>query len=267
MPDLIESHDDGVAILTLNRPERRNALSGEMSAMLLEALPRLAADSSIGCIVLTGAGGGFCAGGDVKGMAERGGGTSAGAGRSYEDSVQGLRAAMEVPRYLHDMAKPTIAALPGPAAGAGLSIALACDLRIAAAGVKMTTAFANVAFSGDYGGSYFLSRLVGTAKARELYFFGDAFTAETALELGIVNKVVAGDALMTETMAWARRLAHGPRVAIGHMKRNLNLAEEGRLAALLDQEALLMTRTGQTEDHREAAKAFVEKRKPVFVGR
>lgn len=267
MTDLLETHDDGVAVLTFNRPERRNALSAAMIDGLLSALHRLSADKSVGCIVLTGAGGAFCAGGDVKGMAEREGGSLTGGGRTFEEGVAGLRAGMESSRLLHDMAKPTIAALPGPAAGAGLSLALACDLRIAATGVKMTTAFANVAFSGDYGGSYFLSRLVGTAKARELYFLGDAFSSETALELGIINKLVEPDALMAETMAWAKRLAHGPRIALGHMKRNLNLAEEGRLSALLDQEAFLMTRTSQTEDHREAAKAFTEKRKPTFVGR
>ena len=208
MSDLIESQDDGVAILTLNRPERRNALSGEMNDALLEALTRLAADSSIGCIVVTGAGGAFCAGGNVKGMASREGGSLTGPGRSFEEAVHGLRAGMEIPRLLHDMGKPTIAALPGAAAGAGLSIALSCDLRLAASGIKMTNAFTNVAFSGDYGGSYFLSRLVGTAKARELYFFADVFTSETALELGIINKVVPADQLMAETLIWAKRLAH-----------------------------------------------------------
>ena len=177
---LIETVDDGVATLTMNRPEARNALSAAMSADLEEAIPRLAEDSDIRVVVLTGTGGAFCAGGDVKGFARsdsrrRGGGV--GAGPSFEQRVAGLRAATEIVRCLHEMPKPTLAAIPGPAAGGGLSLALACDIRIAAASAKFTTAFAKLGLSGDYGGSFFLPRLVGAAKARELYFTAELVDA------------------------------------------------------------------------------------------
>jgi 2-(1,2-epoxy-1,2-dihydrophenyl)acetyl-CoA isomerase len=260
---VIETVADGVATLTLNRPERRNAMSPEMFAALLEALPRLAGDADVGVVVLTGAGGAFCAGGDVKAMA-------AGDGReslALEARVQGLRAIMEVARWLHEMPKPTLAVVPGAAAGAGLSLALACDLRIAGESAKFTTAFAKVGYSGDFGGSFFLTRLVGTAKARELYFTAELLDAETALGLGMVNRVVADADLAGEAAALAGRLADGPRIALGYMKRNLNAAEAGTLAALLDLEAFHHSRCGMTEDHREAARAFVEKRPPVFHGR
>ena len=261
--DLLESVKDGVAVLTLNRPDRLNAMSGPMLDALLEALPRLGADAGVGVVVLTGAGRGFCAGGDVKAMAE---------GREFaetglEEKAHGLRSKMEVSRLLHEIPKPTIAMVRGAAAGAGLSLALACDLRVAGDSARFATAFARVGYSGDFGGSWFLSQLVGTGKARELYYTADILDAQQALALGLVNRVVPDARLEEETQALAARLAHGPRVALRYMKRNMNAAETGSLKDCLDLEAWHHTRTGFTEDHREAARAFVEKREPSFRGR
>jgi 2-(1,2-epoxy-1,2-dihydrophenyl)acetyl-CoA isomerase len=165
------------------------------------------------------------------------------------------------------MPKPTIAMLRGPAAGAGLSLAMACDMRIASDTARLGTAFARVGYSGDFGGSYYLTQLVGTAKARELYFTADLLDAQQALGLGLVNRVVPDARLEEETMALASRLARGPRVAFRYMKRNMNAAESASLKEMLDLEAWHHTRTGMTEDHREAARAFVEKREPQFKGR
>ena len=261
--DLIEQVKDGVAVLTLNRPDRLNAMSRPMLDALLEALPRLAEDAAVGVVVLTGAGRGFCAGGDVKAMAE---GTELG-GQTMEEKAQALRSRMETSRWLHEMPKPTIAMMRGPAAGAGLSLAMACDLRVASDTVKLGTAFARVGYSGDFGGSYYLTQLVGTAKARELYFTADLLDAQQALALGLLNRVVPDARLEEETMALASRLARGPRVAYRYMKRNMNAAESASLKEMLDLEAWNHTRTGMTEDHREAARAFVEKREPQFKGR
>ena len=261
--DLLEQVKDGVAVLTLNRPDRLNAMSRPMLDALLEALPRLAEDPAVGVLVLTGAGRGFCAGGDVKAMAE---GNELG-GQTMEERAQALRSRMETSRWLHEMPKPTIAMMRGPAAGAGLSLAMACDLRIGSDTVKLGTAFARVGYSGDFGGSYYLTQLVGTAKARELYFTADLLDAQQALGLGLVNRVVADARLEEETMALASRLARGPRVAYRYMKRNMNAAETASLKDMLDLEAWNHTRTGMTEDHREAARAFVEKREPQFKGR
>jgi 2-(1,2-epoxy-1,2-dihydrophenyl)acetyl-CoA isomerase len=258
---LLESISDGVAVLTLNRPERLNALSTPIMEGLLEALPRLAQDPAVGVVVLTGAGRAFCSGGDVKSMAE------GSAPRSVAEAVKHLRGRMEVSRLLHEIPKPTIAMVNGPAAGAGLALALACDLRTAGQSARFLTAFAKVGFSGDFGGSYFLAKLVGTGKARELYFTAEPLDAARALSLGVANVVVPDEALFDATMALARRLAKGPRVALGLMKQHFNAAESRTLAELLDLEAQHQIETGQTEDHREAARAFVEKRAPVFVGR
>ena len=261
--DLLEVVKDGVAVLTLNRPDRLNAMTGPMLAAMLEALPRLADDPEVGVVVLTGAGRGFCAGGDVKAMAE---GREFG-GTSLEEKAQALRSSMEVSRWLHEMPKVTIAMVRGAAAGAGLSLALACDLRVAGDTARFATAFARVGYSGDFGGSWYLTQLVGTAKARELYYTADIVDAQQALNLGIVNRVVPDARLEEETLALAARLARGPRVALRYMKRNMNAAETGTLGELLDLEAWHHTRCGMTEDHREAARAFVEKREPVFRGR
>ena len=264
MADLLETKQDGVTILTMNRPEARNALSQPMLGALLEALPRLAADPDVGAIVITGAGGAFCAGGDVKGFAATDGGANH--GRSPEQAAHALRQSMEVSRWLHDMPKITIASIPGAAAGAGLSIALACDFRIAARGAKITTAFAKVGLSGDFGGTYFLTQLVGSAKAKELYLLSDVILAEEAERLGVVNRAVDPKELEAETMALAKRFANGARITQGLMKRNLNIAEKGDMLLSFDTEALNHSRTAQTADHAEAAKAFVEKRAPVFKG-
>jgi 2-(1,2-epoxy-1,2-dihydrophenyl)acetyl-CoA isomerase len=259
--ELLETVTDRVATLTLNRPDRLNALSTPMLDGLLEALPRLGADPNVAVVVLTGAGRGFCAGGDVKSMAE---GSSQ---LELDDAVQRLRGRMEVSRLLHEIPKPTIAMINGPAAGAGLAMALACDLRVAAESARLITAFAKVGFSGDFGGSYFLSRLVGTGKARELYYLGEPLDAAAALALGVVNTVVPDFELLDATTALARRLAGGPGIALGLMKKNFNAAESGTLSELLDLEALHQVSTARTEDHQEAARAFVDKRSPVFKGR
>ncbi len=260
---LLESLSDGIATLTMNRPESLNALSGEMTENLLEVLPRLAKDPNIGAVVITGAGRAFCAGGDVKAMAE---GTEFKA-ETLEAKAQALSASMDISRWLHQMPKPTIAMVPGAAAGAGLSIALSCDIRIAGESAKFTTAFGKVGYSGDFGGSYFLTRLIGTAKARELYFTSPVLTAQEAADLGIVNRVVADDSLVDETMKMAGQMANGPQIALGYMKKNLNAAETGKLEDVFELEAWHHTRCGMTEDHKEAAQAFLDKRQPTFKGK
>ena len=261
---LLETIDRGIATLTMNRPEARNALSPSMMAGLEEAIPRLACDPEVRVVVLTGTGGAFCAGGDVKGFA---GANASGQRPSFEDRVKGLRSSTELVQHLHEMPKPTIAVISGPAAGGGLSFALACDIRIAVETAKFTTAFSKIAVSGDYGGSYFLTQLVGTAKARELYFSADVIVAPEALQLGMVNQVYAEGEFEEKVQAYLERLAALPPIAIDYMKKNLNKAMHGSLADVLDLEADHMTRTFDTLDHRNAAQAFVEKRLPEFNGR
>ena len=263
---LIETLDAGVCTLTMNRPEARNAMSGSMMAALNEAIPRVAADPAVRCVVLTGAGGAFCSGGDVKGFASDnagGGGTIP----SLEERVHNLRQGMELSRWLHEMPKPTLAIIPGAAAGAGLSLALACDLRFCLDTAKITTAFSKIGASGDYGGSYFLPYLVGAAKARELYFTADVISGTEAFAMGLVNKVASADVFDAESKAYAQTLANLPTVAVGYMKKNLNTAKNGTLADVFDREAMHMMRCFMTEDHKAAAKAFVEKKPPVFHGR
>jgi len=261
MPDLIETTENRITILTLNRPERLNALSPEMTSGLKTALERLSTERDCGVIVITGAGRGWCAGGDVKTMESRG------RDQSFEDRVEGLRHAHQLPLLLRTMPKVVIAAINGPVAGAGLGLALACDLRIAGKSARFGTAFARIGYSGDYGGSWGLTRLVGTAKARELYFTADLVDAEEAGRLGIVNRVVADEALLEETMALARRIADGPQIALGYMKRNLLAAETEPFQTVLEMEAEHQARCAFTEDHKEAVAAFNEKRRPVFKGR
>jgi 2-(1,2-epoxy-1,2-dihydrophenyl)acetyl-CoA isomerase len=237
-----------------------------MLTALGDVLEQFELDPDVGCIVLTGAGGAFCAGGDVKGMAASN--SAGGRGGTYDDRVAAQRRNhLRTSGRLHEMGKPTIASLPGPAAGAGLSLALACDLRIASSAAVLTTAFATVALAGDYGGTWFLTQLVGPAKARELYFLPERIDATEALRLGIVSRVVEPEQLDAETAAVAQRLASGPRLTLRHMKENLNRAITGSLDESLDAEATWHVHTATTADHREAAQAFVEKRAPRFTGR
>jgi 2-(1,2-epoxy-1,2-dihydrophenyl)acetyl-CoA isomerase len=236
-------------------------------------------DPGIGCVVITGAGTAFCSGGDVSGMgggAPSGGGASSGGGAPSSDagkpspleySIRNLQHRQEtLTLRLHELAKPTIAALPGPAAGAGLSIALACDIRIAAESAFITTAFANIGVSGDYGGSWFLTQLVGSAKAKELYYTADRVSAEECLRLGIFNRVVPDAELPKQTRELAQQIASGPPIAHGFMKENLNRAVWADLKSCLAMEADRMARCFRTEDSREAVRAFMEKRKPEFKG-
>lgn len=263
--DLLARLEEGVLTLTMNRPEARNALSGEMTVAMAEQLAWAELAAEVRCIVLTGAGKGFCAGGDVKGMASRVGTEAA---EPVDAAIHRMRLNQRATSgKLFKMPKPTIAALPGAAAGAGLSLALACDLRIMAADAIITTAFAKVGYSGDYGGSYFLTQLVGAAKARELYYLSDRLSADEAERLGVVNWVCAPEELEARTCEIARRLASGPTVAFRYMKENLNRAMAGDVDECLDMEATHQIHVGQTEDHQNATKAFVAKREPVFTGR
>ena len=265
--DLLANLDEGVLTLTLNRPEARNAMSGEMTAALAQQLADAELNTKVRCVVLTGAGKGFCAGGDVKGMAASGDGTVG------DNTIDGAIHRQRVNQRatagkLYSMPKPTIAALPGAAAGAGLSLALACDMRVMASNAIMTTAFARVGFSGDYGGTFFMSQLIGTAKARQLYFMSERVSAQEALRLGLTNWVCESDELATKTQEIAAQLAVGPAVAYRYMKENFARAmSSGDVDDCLDLEATHHVHCGQTQDHKNATKAFVEKREPTFIGR
>ena len=255
---VLQELDSGLLTITMNRPDRRNALNPDMTRGLVEAARRAAEDHEVRAVLLKGAGGTFCVGGDVKSMAE---------GRaplSFEAKMVNLRRGMEVSRILHQMSKPVVAQVDGAAAGAGLSIALACDLRIASASCKITTAFAKVGLSGDYGGTYFLTHLLGSAKARELYLTSPVLSAQEACHYGIVTKVVPDAEVEEAALDLARSLAQGPTITLGYIKRNINNAETMSLEECFDAEAIHHSRAGETLDHKEAAKAFVEKRKPVF---
>jgi len=264
--DLLARLDDGVLTLTLNRPEARNAMSGEMNDALAAKLAWAELAPEVKVVVLTGAGQGFCAGGDVKGMDSRN--AAGGHAVTIDEAIHRQRVNQRATSgKLFKMPKPTIAALPGAAAGAGLALALACDLRIMAKTAIMTTAFARVGFSGDYGGTYFMTQPVGSAKARELYFLSERISAEEAMRLGLTNWVVEPEALAAKTAEIATRLAKGPTVAYRYMKENLNRAMAGEVDECLDLEATHHVHCGQTADHKEAARAFVEKREPTFQGR
>ncbi len=257
---VLQKLEGGLLTITMNRPDRRNALNPDMVRGLVEAARRAADDYEVRAVLIKGAGGTFCVGGDVKSMAE---------GRAqlpFEAKVQNLRRGMEVSRILHQMPKPVVAQLDGAAAGAGLSMALACDLRVAGESCKITTAFAKVGYSGDYGGTYFLTQLLGSAKARELYLTSPVLTAREAYGLGMVTKVVPDAEVESAAHELAMSLAQGPTVTLGYIKRNINNAETLSLEACFDAEAIHHTRCGDTDDHKEAAKAFVEKRKPAFKG-
>lgn len=253
---------DGVAVLTMNQPHKLNALSAAMSSLGKQYLAEFAADSAVRVVVLTGAGRAFCAGGDVGGMA-----ADDKAPKTFEEKLDGLRSAQEFSWQLHSLSKPTIAAVNGYAVGAGLGIALSCDIRIASDKAKFGTAYARVGLGGDFGTTWQLTRLVGPAKAKEMFFLADNLDAEEACRLGLANRVVEHDRLMDTTHAMALRIAAGPAVSYRYMKENVNLAVNADFRTILEREALTHLRCAQTEDHREGARAFVAKRKPNFQGR
>ena len=252
-----------VALITLNRPEARNALSDQLTPALRRMIRQCGDDSSIGALLITGAGAAFCAGGDVKGM----GRNSAKAETPIDERIADLRIKQRtLTGALVGLRKPTIAALPGPAAGAGLALALACDIRISAESAVMTTGYARIALTGDYGIAWLLTRLVGTSRARELMFLSERIDARRCEALGLVNRVVADTELRDVAFALARSLAEGPLQAYASMKNNLDYALTADLLDSMDQEAEYMVRSARTTDHKEAVRAFVDKRKPVFVG-
>ena len=268
--DLLGWVDNGVAYLSFNRPANRNALSNEMYDGFAMALPVVAEDPSIGCLVITGEGGAFCAGGDVKGFAEghQRAQSSESAAPSPAAAIDNLRKRqMQCSLALHRLPKITIAAVPGAAAGAGLSIALACDMRVATEKALFVTAFSKIGASGDFGGSYFLTQLVGPAKAKELYLLSERLTARDAQALGVVNRVFADEDFAAQTQLFAERVSAGAPLAQRAIKENINRALTSDLATCLDAEATNMIATMSTAVHRAAVAAFVTKTTPTFVGR
>jgi enoyl-CoA hydratase/carnithine racemase len=253
-----------VAILTLNRPEARNALSDRLTPALRKMIKRFGDDPQVGSILITGSGNAFCAGGDVKAMTK----SSVDAEASFEQRVEKLQIRQRtLTGALVSLRKPTIASIPGPAAGAGLALALACDIRIAAQSAILTTGYARIGLSGDYGISWLLTRLTGTSRARELMFLSERIDARHAEALGLLNRVVSDTELREAALLLANSMAHGPPIAYACIKDNLDHAVTAGFLESLDHEAQNMVRTARTLDHSEAARAFVEKRAPVFHGR
>ena len=258
--------EQAVAVITLNRPEARNALSDELTPALRRMIFEMGQHNDVGALLITGAGTAFCAGGDVKGM-----------GDNRDQAIVEMTRAQKVLRLqerqrtltgaLVAVRKPTIAALPGPAAGAGLAIALACDIRLMARSAFVSTGYARVGLSGDYGIAWLLTRLVGTARARELMFTAARVDGDTCERIGLANRLTADDALMAEAMEMAASLAAGPQVALAAMKDNLDRALSDDFLSALDHEAELLIDCGATEDHKEAVRAFIEKRPADFTGR
>jgi len=254
-----------VAVITLNRPEARNSLSDHLTPALRTMIRTCGENPDVGALLITGAGTAFCSGGDVKGMgAHR---KQAVLEMSFDERVADLQERQRLlTGALVAVRKPTIAALPGPAAGAGLAIAMACDIRIAAQSAFVSTGYLRVGLSGDYGIAWLLTRLVGTARARELMFTAEKVDASRAEAIGLFNRVVPDDRLQDEAFTLARGMAQGPTLALRYMKDNLDEALAFDFTTARDHEAERLIRTTMTADHREAVQAFIEKRKPNFKG-
>jgi enoyl-CoA hydratase/carnithine racemase len=252
-----------VALITLNRPEARNALSDRLTPALRRMIKQCGDDPKVGALLITGAGNAFCAGGDVKGM----GSNSTKAEIALEERIADLQMKQRtLTGALVAVRKPTIAALPGAAAGAGLALALACDLRIAAESAIMATGYARIGLTGDYGIAWLLTRLAGTSRARELMFLSERIDARRCEALGLVNRVVPDADLRETAFALAKSLAEGPSIALAFMKDNLDRAVTSDFLDSMDQEAEKMVRAARTTDHKEAVRAFIDKRKPAFSG-
>ena len=251
---------DRIATLTFHRPEKLNALSQQLISDSIATLRAWSIDPAIGVIIVTGSGRAFCAGGDVSSMAKD-------TGRPLEESIDGLRAWQELSWLLYSSPKVTIAAVNGFAMGAGLGVCLACDLRVASDKAKFGTAYAKVGYGGDFGTTWLLTHYAGAPKAKELMFLGDMLDAAEAHRLGLINRVVPHDQFEEEVRQWAARIAAGPLTSFRYMKANINLATHTDFRTLLDREAETHMRCGQTNDHKEGVRAFLEKRPPQFTGR
>ncbi|MGE3536327.1 MAG: enoyl-CoA hydratase/isomerase family protein [Candidatus Tectimicrobiota bacterium] len=259
---LLAETRDAILTLTLNRPERLNALGDTIREELYEAIRHASDDPEVRVIVLTGAGRGFCAGGDMKAAHEVQEGRQQ---RAFMDKVAPIRD--KVVLAMRDAPQPIIAAVNGPAAGAGMNLALACDMRIASTAARFGETFVRRGLHVDWGGTYLLPRLVGMAKACELIFTGEMISAEEAYGLGLLNQLVAPEALMPTTYALAQKIAAGPPIAIRLAKRALYHGQEVDLRAALEYETYAQNVCRETEDAREGVTAFVEKRAPRFQGR
>lgn len=262
--ELLVRDEGRLRIITLNRPERMNALTPALHHALQDAVIAAASDADVGALALTGAGKAFCSGGDVRKSAEAA--EKAARPETVEERADTLKAHSRTTLMLHRMPKPTIALVNGAAAGAGLALALACDLRVMAADAVLRTAYARIGLCGDLGISYFLDRLVGPSRAAELLMLNEKVDAAMAARLGLANRVIAPDQFETDGLDLASRLAHGPSVALRYMKQNLAAAETGTLEQVCEREAYNAARCVRTKDVKEAAAAFREKRDPVFLG-
>jgi len=258
--ELLTHLDAGVLWLTLNRPERRNALTHTLYEQLHEALEQAACDEAVGAIVLSGAGTAFCAGGDVARMHAQ----TVDANSTPTDRIAAMRRRTRVVELLHEMPKPTIAMIRGAAVGAGLSLALACDLRYADDSALMRTGFLNAGVSGDFGVHYFLPRIVGAARARELCLRSPKLSGQQAGEVGLIHGLFPAEHLLREVAQIAQCLAGGPQPAVRNILMNLNDGLHSSLSEMLDQECVRHVQCTASADHREAARAFIEKRPPVF---
>ncbi len=260
MSEILTEVRDRVATLTLNRPEKLNAVNAQLLVEATEVLKEWSRDPAIGAIVVTGSGRAFCAGGDVSMMAREDDTT-------LEHKIDGLRDMQQISWLLYSSPKVTIASVNGFAMGAGLGIALSCDLRIASSAAKFGTAYAKVGYGGDFGTTWLLTHYAGAPKAKELFFLADPIDATEAHRIGLVNRVVDPESLTVETTSIASRIAAGPLTSYRYMKQNVNLAAAVDFRTLLDREPETHLRCGETSDHREGVRAFLEKRPPNFTGR
>ncbi len=258
---VIEKHEDGVATLILNRPDKLNALNTDLAVALNETLGRIATDKNIHAMILTGAGRAFCAGGDLAEIWK---------GRQENDAADLeplLRAGMQMVLKIRTMRQPVIAAVNGAAAGAGMNIALAADIRFASESAVFGQNFAKVGLFPDYGGTFFLPQLIGPAKAAEMFYTGDMIDAKTALQLGLVHRLVPADKLEGEAMAFAKGIVHGPRLASRALKQVLFGNQRAELTKALEYEVEEQMKCFASEDCAEGLRAFFEKRKPNFQGK